>query len=92
MTETGAYDKAEIHLRAALELLEAVGNPKQIWTTRSHLARLYNEMKRHDLARQQWGAAAEVIQMTANGLSDSQLRHGFLEAGPVREILARAES
>ena len=91
MTERGAYDKAEDNLRSAQELLETVGNPKQIWITLSHLAQLYEKINRHDLAREHRQAAAKVVQKTADALSDHQLREGFLNALPVREILIRAE-
>jgi tetratricopeptide (TPR) repeat protein len=91
MTERGAYDKAEDNLRSAQAVLEKVGNPKQIWITEGHLAKLYEKINRHDLAREHRQAAAKVVQKTTDGLSDHQLREGFLNALPVREILIRAE-
>jgi hypothetical protein len=43
-------------------------------------------------AREQWGDAAELIQKTINGLSDRELREGFLNAKPIRDILVKAEN
>ena len=49
-------------------------------------------MEGHSGSLAQWGVAAIVIHKMANGLSDRQLREGFLGADPVREILSYAES
>jgi tetratricopeptide (TPR) repeat protein len=84
------YEMAEDSLRSSLSRLEEVGNPKQIWTTHTHLAHLYKEMNRHDLSREQWQAAASLVQSTADGLQDKDLRETFTTAAPVREIMERA--
>jgi tetratricopeptide (TPR) repeat protein len=88
----GESDAAVSNLKEAIGILKDVGNRRQLWQAHASLASAYETLDRTSDARQQWGAAAEVIHNTANGLSDRQLRHGFLEAQPVREILARAES
>jgi|GEM_PF-7014662 hypothetical protein len=75
-----------------LQLLKEVGNPRQLWQAHASLARIYGKLGRGGEARAQWGAAAEVIQKTGNGLSDRELREGFLSAEPIRDILAKAGS
>jgi tetratricopeptide (TPR) repeat protein len=90
LTARGAFDQAEGHLRTALIKLEEVSNPKQIWLTRTALARLYDKMNRSDLEREQWQAARVMIESTADGLHDEQLRKNFSIAAPVREIIERA--
>jgi class 3 adenylate cyclase/tetratricopeptide (TPR) repeat protein len=90
LAEKGAYDLAEAKLREALSKLEEVGNPKQLWITKTALARLYEKMKRPDLEREQWQTAASVIRSTADDLEDKELRTTFISAGPVREILENA--
>jgi class 3 adenylate cyclase/tetratricopeptide (TPR) repeat protein len=85
-----AHETAETMLRSALLRLEDVGNPKQIWTTHNSLARLYKKMNRHDLAREQWQASASVVQLTADGLQDKDLRGTFTNAAPVRQIMEGA--
>jgi tetratricopeptide (TPR) repeat protein len=90
LTARGAFDQAEEHLRTALIKLEEVNNPKQIWLTRTALARLYDKMKKSDLKREQWQAARAIVESTADGLHDSQLRMNFNNAAPVREILENA--
>jgi tetratricopeptide (TPR) repeat protein len=87
MTQRGAYGHAEAHLQSALQELERVGNPKQLWITRTALARLYQAMNRADREREHWQAAAAIVRSTAEGLPDASLRHTFLDAAPVREIL-----
>lgn len=90
LTTRGGYDQAEIKLKAALTKLEQVGNPKQLWITHTALAQLYEKMKRPDLEREQWQAARAIVETTADGLQDKELRTTFINAAPVREIMERA--
>jgi hypothetical protein len=73
-------------------ILKEVGNPRQLWQAYASLASAYDKLGRESEAREQWGAAAEVIRKTAGGLSDRELREGFLSAKPIRDILAKAGS
>jgi hypothetical protein len=47
-------------------------------------------MNRPDLEREQWQAAASVINSTADDLEDKELRTTFINAKPVRDILDNA--
>jgi hypothetical protein len=51
----------------------------------------FKKLGKSSEAREQWGAAAEVIHNLANGLSDRGLREGFLKAVPIHRILSKAE-
>jgi hypothetical protein len=73
----------------AILILRKVGNPRQLWQAHGSLASAYSKLGRESEAREQWGAAAEVIHKTANGLSDRELREGFLNASPIREIFRK---
>ena len=42
-------------------------------------------------AREKLGAGAELIHCVAKGLSDRELRKGFLQTEPIRRILSKAE-
>jgi tetratricopeptide (TPR) repeat protein len=89
-----SYDKIENavdSLKEAIQVLEEVGNPRQLWQAHASLASGLAEHKRLSDAREHWRAASEIIQNTANGLSDRELRAGFLEATPIREILSKSE-
>jgi class 3 adenylate cyclase/tetratricopeptide (TPR) repeat protein len=81
-------DAAISSVHEAILILKEVGNPRQLWEAHASLASAYEKLGRESEASEQWGAAAEVIQKTANGLSDRGLREGFLSAQPIREILA----
>jgi tetratricopeptide (TPR) repeat protein len=87
LAERQAHDQAEARLKSAVSELEEVGNPKQLWITHTALARLYGKMGRPDLEREQWQAAKAIVETTAAGLVDEQLRTTFLNAAPVREII-----
>jgi len=76
----------------AVLILKEVGNPRQLWQAHASLASVYSKLGRLSEVRDQWGAAAEIIHKTANGLSDRNLREGFISAKPIQEILANAGS
>ena len=85
-------DKAISSICEAILILKEVGNPRQLWEAHASLASAYGKLRRRSEAREQWGAAAELIQKTANGLSDRNLREGLLNAKPIQRILANAGS
>jgi len=85
-------DNAIDNLNEAVLILKEVGNPRQLWQAHSSLASAFSNLGRASEAKKQWGAAGEVIHKTASGLSDRELRDGFLRADPIREILSKAES
>ena len=90
LSQRNAYDLAEAKLKAALSKLKEIRNPKQIWITHVALARMFVKMKRSDLEREQWLAAAAEIQATADDLNDPRAQNLFVQATPVREILKHA--
>ncbi len=79
-------------MNEAILILKEVGNPRQLWEAHTSLGSAYEKLRRESEAREHWGAAAEFIHKTANGLSDRNLREGFLNAKPIRDILAKAGS
>ncbi len=79
-------------LREAIQILKEIGNPRQLWQAHASMASVYAKLGRVSEAGEQWGTAAEVIRKMANGLSNRELREGFLSAKPIREILAKAAS
>jgi tetratricopeptide (TPR) repeat protein len=86
------FDRAISSISEAILILKEVGNPRQLWEAHTSLASVYDKLRRQSEAREQRGAAAELIHKTANGLSDRNLREGFLNAKPIRNILAKAGS
>jgi tetratricopeptide (TPR) repeat protein len=86
------FDNAISSIREAILILRDVGNPRQLWQAYASLASAYEKLRRPSEAREQWGAAAEVIRKTAGGLSDREPREVFLNAKPIQDILAKAES
>jgi len=88
----GETESAISNLNEAVIILKDVGNPRQLWQAYSSLASAFDKLGRSSEAREQWGAAAEVIRRLANGLSDRELREGFLQAEPIQEILSKTES
>ena len=84
-------DSAIKTLKEAIRILNEVENPRQLWQAHSSFASAFDKMERHSEAQEQWGAAAGVIQKTAHGLKDRELREGFPKAEPIRQILSKAE-
>jgi tetratricopeptide (TPR) repeat protein len=85
-------ENAIASISEAVLILKEVGNPRQLWQAHASLASVYSKVGRLSEGRDQWGVAAEVVHKTANGLSDRNLREGFLNAKPIRDILAKAGS
>ncbi len=85
----GEFDQALASLGEAIRILSEVGNPRQLWQAHGSLASSYERMGRSSEAREQWGAAADIIRKVGSGLTDRQLREGFLNARQIREILAK---
>jgi class 3 adenylate cyclase/tetratricopeptide (TPR) repeat protein len=86
------HENAIKTLNEAIHIFKEVENPRQLWQAHASLGSVFDGLKRFDESSEQWGAAAEIIQNTANGLSDQELREGFLNAKPIREILSKASS
>jgi class 3 adenylate cyclase/tetratricopeptide (TPR) repeat protein len=78
------------NMRKGISILEKVGNPRKIWVARASLASAFEKIGNLSEAREEWRKAGEVIQRAANGLTDLQLREGFLSARTVRDILRKA--
>jgi ATP/maltotriose-dependent transcriptional regulator MalT len=85
-----AHEEALHSFNETIVLLQEVGNPRQLWQAHASLASAYEEMGRGTEAKCQWGAAADLINKVAKGLSDRELRDGFLHAGPIQAILSKA--
>jgi tetratricopeptide (TPR) repeat protein len=85
-------DSAIRDFSESIQILKEVGNPRQLWRTHASLASVLEVLHKHGDAREQWSAAGAVIQTQASDLSDLELRRGFLEARPIRRILAKAEN
>jgi hypothetical protein len=83
-------DNAITTLNESIRILKEVENPRQLWQAHGSLASAFDKMGRHSEAREQWGAASVIIHNTAEGLSDRELRQGFLNAEPIQEILSKA--
>jgi hypothetical protein len=88
----GAYESAIFSLNESVMILEALGNPRQLWQTHAFLASALNKLGKSSEAREQWGAAAEVIHDLADSLTERELQTGFLEAKSIRAILLKTES
>jgi tetratricopeptide (TPR) repeat protein len=85
------HDRAIESMGEGIKILTEVGNPRQLWQAYASLASAYSEMGRNSEAREQWQAAASVVETTAGGLQDEGLRTTFLNAAPVREIMEGAK-
>jgi tetratricopeptide (TPR) repeat protein len=83
-------DNAIRSLSEAIQILTKVGNPRQLWEGYVSLASTYDKLGRLSEANEKWRAAAEIIQKVAKGLFNPELREGFLNAKPIRGVLAKA--
>jgi tetratricopeptide (TPR) repeat protein len=84
------HENAITTMNEGIHILKEVGNPRQLWQAYTSFASALDKMGRHSDAQEQWGAALEVVQNTAKGLSDRDLRNGFFNAEQIRVILSKA--
>jgi class 3 adenylate cyclase/tetratricopeptide (TPR) repeat protein len=87
---SGETDNAISSLNEGIQILKDVGNPRQLWLAHASLGAAFGKIGRTGEAREQWGAAASVIHNLATNLADAELKKGFLQAEPIRQILSKA--
>ncbi|MEE8435718.1 MAG: tetratricopeptide repeat protein [bacterium] len=86
----GKYKEAEAELKRALRRAGALGNPPQLWRTLQALGNLYRQQEKSRQALTQYRKALKIVRGMADGLTDPELREGFLASGPIREVFALA--
>ena len=82
------FENALNYLRESVHILEEVGNPRQLWQAYASLASAFNKAGRTGEASENWGLAADLINKTADSLSDNELKSGFLNADPIKKVLS----
>ena len=87
----GKDKKAESELKKALRLARELGNPTQLWRTRQSLGDLYSKQGRSQQAATQYHGALKVVKEVVDGLTDPELKEGFLNSAPIRELFNLAE-
>jgi DNA-binding SARP family transcriptional activator/lipopolysaccharide biosynthesis regulator YciM len=83
----GEATQATSFLHQAIDLAQAVDNPRLLWQSLEALARAKSAQGQQQAAAEAGARAAEVIQAIATGLQDEALRRLFLNAGPVQRVL-----
>jgi tetratricopeptide (TPR) repeat protein len=78
------WDRAEQHLRKALELAASVGNPVQYWRTEVALGQLLRDVGRADDSQEAFHRAHRRMQRVREGLRDERLRDAFEKSGDLR--------
>jgi class 3 adenylate cyclase/tetratricopeptide (TPR) repeat protein len=78
-------------LSESISILNKIGNPRTLWEAHAALAKIMQNAGKNSEARTNWNAAASIIKNVSQRLFDKQLREGFLQASPVREILSNAD-
>jgi outer membrane PBP1 activator LpoA protein len=86
------FENALNYLRESVHLLEEVGNPRQLWQAYASLASAFDNTERSGEARENWGLAADLINKTADRLSDNELKSGFQNADPIKRILSNSSA
>ena len=82
------FENALKYMRESVDLLEEVGNPRQLWQAHAPLSSAFHNAGRSGEACENWGLAAKLIDTAANRLSDEELKSAFLNADPIKSILS----
>jgi transcriptional regulator with AAA-type ATPase domain/tetratricopeptide (TPR) repeat protein len=78
------WDRAEQHLRTALQLAVSIGNPVQYWRTELALGQLLSDAGRPDESREAFQRAYLRMQQVRESLRHQQLRDAFEKSGELR--------
>ena len=77
-------------IKRSIEVLEKVGNPRLLWETYSTLAIAYNKLGHSNKSAKAWGHAKKWVNMVADGMSDLELKNGFLKSPQIKAILSES--
>jgi tetratricopeptide (TPR) repeat protein len=88
----GAMDEARAAMRHALSIADNLNNPGMIWPCHVALAELEAADRQPEAAQIHYHAALEIIERIAGGLTDQLLCERFLNAVPIRNVLAHAKA
>jgi hypothetical protein len=77
-------------IKRSIEMLEKVGNPRLLWETYSTMAIAYNKLGHSNKSAKAWGYAKKWVTMVADGLSDLELKNGFLISPQIKAILSES--
>src|SRR5262249_4265961 len=88
----GEMDKARAAMRHALSIADNLNNPGMIWPCHIALAELEDTDRQPEAAQVHYRAALEIIGRIAGELTDPLLRERFLNAIPIRNVLAHTKA
>src|SRR5262249_26204342 len=80
------WDRAEAHLRKALDLAVELGNPVQYWQTEIALGQLLDDVGRPQEARQAFHRAHVRAQDVGANLRDERLRAAFAKSAELHYL------
>ena len=87
----GRFDEAETELQQTLKCAKRLGNPTQLWKTCQAVGNLYHNHGSAGESIRYYHKALGVVQNMAAGLSESELKEGFLQSAPIQELFAQTE-
>ena len=92
LSARGKFEQAQVEIERALALALQLGNPTQLWRTQQALGNLLLESGKSRQAGSQFRSACKIIQGVADGLTDPELKEGFLHSAPILDIFVRAQA
>ncbi len=90
LAERGDLASASAALNQAFGLAQQLGNPSELWRTARALGHVLARRGEAAAARVQFRLALATVNKLAEGLTDSELKRGFLDSTPVRELMTLA--
>jgi tetratricopeptide (TPR) repeat protein len=87
----GNENEAERELCLALERAEDLGFPTPLWHTYRALGDFYAGQGNSAKAKAHYGSAREIVQGLADGLTDEELKKGFLNSTVIQKLFLSAE-
>jgi class 3 adenylate cyclase/tetratricopeptide (TPR) repeat protein len=85
----GKFNEAKTQLQQTLKWAQQLGNPTQLWKIHQALGTLYHNHGHALESIKYYHKALGVVQNMAAGLSESELKEGFLQSAPIQELFAQ---
>ncbi len=88
----GKEKEAEAELKRTLKLAKELGFPIELWRTHRAMGDLYQMLGKKSQAATRYDSAWKIVGKIAGGLSDPELKEGFMNSPPVLELQQKVHS
>ena len=91
LSARGLFNEAKAGLNQAISQAEGLGNPTQLWKSHQVLGDVLVSAGKNQEAKAEFQAASKVVQGIADGLTDPDLKEGYLTSDVIQALFKKRE-